>query len=620
MTPRADTTTGPVDVDDTAEPVAEPQQSSQQQEPSRTRTRTWLIVAVVVGFLIQAGWRIYLSRNLITPAAHADEDGYLLAARALAGGPGGSTTENGAFRRMGYPMLIAPVYWFVKDAFQVYRGVLLLNALLNALVFPLAFVFARRVLDLPRRTAYAAAFVAALLPAVVFYSEFAMTDAVLAPIALGWLVLLHRWLVATTVRGKLIGALGSGAVAGFFYVVHVRGTMVVLAHVLLLGALFLLRSKAAANITWRLAAGSLVAAGVVTQLDRVLKLAVGDAITSIGNSPKSQTIGAVTTLHGFIRMTGGASGQLWYLCVATFGIGAVAVVASALPLLNVQQRWRDLREELNLDVLGARRIVITAVLATTLLIALGSSAALPPGDARINYYAYPRYIHLLFPVWLLIGLYVLRVAKSARQILLLTGLAAGMTVVTAGVVKLRVGGKWGAFLAFDGPETSFLGWRWTSSGSTKPTGVAVAGFARIVGAVLFRRRLGLAVTIAGLGVVQLVMMPVIVQNVTVPMENMQYLSTTPKLVEEGYLKPGDVVAYARRQEGYYYQYNVAREVNWTALLLFDQTKEPVPAEAGFVIAPWHPTNKKLSHWDGTQYGFSEVVADKDHHWALWKRI
>src|SRR5262245_51361489 len=182
--------------------------------PSRSRARTWVLVAIVVGYLLHVGWRIYLSRNMITPAAHADEDGYLIAARALTGGPGGITTENEAFRRMGYPMLISPVYWFTTDAFNVYRGVLILNAFLNALVFPLCFLFARRVLDLSRRAAIIGALVAATLPAVVFYSEFAMTDAVLAPIALGWLILAHQWISSATTRGRLIGALGSGAVAG----------------------------------------------------------------------------------------------------------------------------------------------------------------------------------------------------------------------------------------------------------------------------------------------------------------------------------------------------------------------------------------------------------------------
>jgi hypothetical protein len=115
-------------------------------------------------------------------------------------------------------------------------------------------------------------------------------------------------------------------------------------------------------------------------------------------------------------------------------------------------------------------------------------------------------------------------------------------------------------------------------------------------------------------------MPYIVEHVTVPMEASQYSPKSPRLVAQGYLHKGDVVAYARRQDVYYSQYNMAREVNWTALLLFDQQKnQPVPPQANVVIGPYQPTKKKLTTWDGTQYGFRLVVVDPVNHWALWRR-
>jgi hypothetical protein len=54
--------------------------------------------------------------------------------------------------------------------------VLVINAAISALLMPLAYVTGRR-LGLVRPAAYAVAAVAALLPAGLFYSEFAMTDA-----------------------------------------------------------------------------------------------------------------------------------------------------------------------------------------------------------------------------------------------------------------------------------------------------------------------------------------------------------------------------------------------------------------------------------------------------------
>jgi len=188
----------------------------------------WVAIAVIVGYLLQVGWRVWLSRHLDVPAAHADEDGYLVAARVLAGGAGGQTTDNQTFLRMGYPMLISPVYWFTNDAFVVYRSVLVINAVINALVFPLLYLYARRVLVLSPRVALGAAFVAGAMPAVVFYSQFALTDSVLSTMVIAWLVLAHFWLAGETARVRVFGALGSGAVAGLLFVTHIRGLMVVL--------------------------------------------------------------------------------------------------------------------------------------------------------------------------------------------------------------------------------------------------------------------------------------------------------------------------------------------------------------------------------------------------------
>ena len=88
-----------------------------------------------LGWLIQAGLRMWFSRGQVTPLANPDESAYLIAARVLAGGPGvdfsGSTLYQG-----GYPLLIAPVYWFTKNPVSVYHAVLAINAVISALVMP----------------------------------------------------------------------------------------------------------------------------------------------------------------------------------------------------------------------------------------------------------------------------------------------------------------------------------------------------------------------------------------------------------------------------------------------------------------------------------------------------
>ena len=73
------------------------------------RTRIMVIAGVVAAWVAVVGWRLWLVRDIITPAAHSDEDGYLLTARALAGGVGGATSDNPTFHRVGYSALLTPI-------------------------------------------------------------------------------------------------------------------------------------------------------------------------------------------------------------------------------------------------------------------------------------------------------------------------------------------------------------------------------------------------------------------------------------------------------------------------------------------------------------------------------
>ncbi|GAB3865952.1 hypothetical protein GCM10027610_117160 [Dactylosporangium cerinum] len=573
----------------------------------------WIVIAVIVGYLLQVGWRVWLSRHLNVPAAHADEDGYLVAGRVLAGGAGGETTDNETFRRMGYPMLISPVYWFTQDTFTVYRSVLVINAVLNALVFPLLYFYARRILVLPVRKALGAAFVAAAMPAVVFYSQFALTDSVLATMVFAWLVLAHIWLAGTTARVRVLGALGSGAMAGLLFVTHIRGTMVVLVHVLLVITVLILRRSG-----WATTVAAIAGAGLVMTLDPILKAVSGDAIDSAGNSPTNTTINAITTLSGLGRMLGTADGQIWYLCVSTLGLGAVGLIAAVLPLT----RLRALRAELSDTASAARRIIITATLFTTLLIALSSSAALPPGDNRINYYAYARYIHLLFPLWLLIGLTALLAVKNRRQAVVLGGSAAGLILFTGAVVSIRTRlHGWGRFLNFDSPELSFMGWRWDHISVTRPTILALIALAGIVALLQLRPRWGLTAALTAVGLVVAANMVVATEKISLPMEVNQYRPGTPLIVREGYVHEGDRVAFAKQQAVWFVQYNHMREIYWTPLLIWDQTVDPTPpSDANVVIAPYDPPEQaKLETWDGQRYGFRLVVVDRNQQWAVWRK-
>ncbi|GAA1801735.1 hypothetical protein GCM10009835_20450 [Planosporangium flavigriseum] len=560
----------------------------------------------MVGFLLNVAWRLWLVRDIQVPAAHADEDGYLIAARVLAGGPGGYSTENTEFRRVGYPVLLAPVYWFTSDPFQVYRGAQLINALINSLTFPLAYLFARRVFGQPRNWSLALGMLVASMPAVAFYSQYAMTDAVLVTFALAWLLLLHTWLTATTVRGRVLAALGASAVAGAVYVLHVRGTMVVVMHLVALVAFAVLR-----RTSWWLTIVAAAMTAVAASGNTVLQNVLGDAIITEGNSPRSQMMAAFTTLDGAVRTVARAFGQLWYLAVGTWGLGAIGLVALVLAVWPV----RDLRRRLGERIEGGRLLILLTTLVATALIAVASSASLPTNDHRINYHAYPRYIHFLFPVWLMAGVVALRVADRRRLRVLALG-AAGMTLFSAGVVYLRLQfTKAWLFLPFDMPETTLLSWQWDAIRVAQPTIVGLV----LLGLLVFTLPRSRTVAIAMVGIVALhaAVMVASVEKITKPMTVDQYRADTPQMVRDAHLRPGDVVTVST-ETLWYFRWNVMREVYWDRIYVFNSVTEAPQDEANIVIGPYGNTGRHAHNWvGGPEYRL--VVVDQYHHWAVWRK-
>lgn len=111
-----------------------------------------LPLLVVAGGLTQVAVRLLLARWQGRPAAYPDEAGYLLAARWLAGGPGGDLSGS-TFYQGGYPLLLIPAFWLSHDPATCYRIAIGIGALVGATVFPLGYVALRR-MDLARAVAY----------------------------------------------------------------------------------------------------------------------------------------------------------------------------------------------------------------------------------------------------------------------------------------------------------------------------------------------------------------------------------------------------------------------------------------------------------------------------------
>ncbi|MEH0844409.1 hypothetical protein V6U81_18675 [Micromonospora sp. CPCC 205711] len=567
-------------------------------EPRRRSgpSRRLVVVLLVLGYLASVAWRVWLSHSVVVPIAHTDEDSYLNAARVFAGGPGGFSSENGALRRAGYQLLISPAF-LGEHSFTVSYGLVrVINALVNSALLPLAYLLGTRVLAMPRGRALAVAAVAATMPATIFYSLMALTDSVLAALTVAWILLLALWLRRPE---RMLAAFGATAAAGAYYLIHVRGVVILAVHV---GVVLVWAVRR--RLGWRPLAVALATVAAAVVGNQVLIALLGDKLLLAGASPGGSTVDALLSAKGAGFVLASLTTQLWYVLTITCGMAALGWF-SAVRLITRR------------SVDPARRWMAVAALAATLGVALGCALILVGVPSASRDAVYARYIHAFAPLWLVFGL---AVVFAARRRALLTGwlAAAALTAAGGGFVAWRVAleqrhGSPLRYGVFAAPDLMAMTAGWAGIRPLLGTAIALVGGTAIV--LLCRLRWGwqpvLALAVAG----NLVMMGLLTVRVLHPYSVL--LKPSPSLTSLG-LRDGERVA---TSTAYHLgiRLNHEHEITWTAVPNFVSVP---PASAQVVIARWYPDPKDERHrwdWNGTKYGFHRVGGNAEQHWALWRR-
>jgi hypothetical protein len=585
---------------------------------ARRAARRWALL-LAAGWLVQAGLRAWFSRGQTVPLANPDESAYLIAARVLAGGP---TTDfsYSTLYQAGYPLLITPVYWFTSNAVTVYHAVLLINAAVSALLMPLAYVAGRR-LGLHRPAAYAVAAVTALLPAGVFYSEYAMTDAIYPVLVLAWLLAVHSWLTARSVRGQYLAAAGSALLAGYAYAVHSRGTVIVIGYVAV-GALVAWR-RLAPRRTVPVAAVALAAsAGAGWLLDRYLSSTMYPEGTRDLSAQMATTLHSV---HGAINVFEMAAGQMWRLVLDSWGLAGIGLFA-ALAVIARPRFRADLR------IMAAVAVAVTLVTAAT------APAALPADQSQT--WASGRYLDGMIVTFFLVGAVVLLRARP-RFVLICAAATAALAALSAIFVSVYAGSSLptGSFpTGFNFGEPAVLTQDWTSASVLVATAVALVLLAVWVAVALGARRwravvLGVPVSralrglaVAGLAAVSLVAVTQMTSHVSQANTPAQAQSTTGFVAATG-LKPGDQIAVAftvgtnnipATDVPYYLWAPQAFEVSWTELEFFNPAQPP-PAGINVVETGWPSGKPASASWPNHPAGWRIVASDQSAGWVAWRR-
>jgi hypothetical protein len=583
----------------------------------RRVARRWALL-VAAGWLAEFGLRVWFSRGQSVPLANPDESAYLIAARVLAGGPATDFSYSTLYQG-GYPLLITPVYWFTSNAVIVYHSVLVINAAISALLMPLAYVAGRR-LGLARPAAYVVAAVTALLPAGLFYSEYAMTDAIYPVLVLAWLLTVHTWLTARSARGQYAAAAGSALLAGYAYAVHSRGAVVVLGYVAV-GVLVAWR-RLAPRRTAAVAALALVAsADAGWLLDRYLSSTMYPEGTRNLSAQMASTLHSV---HGAINVFEMAAGQMWRLVLDSWGLAGIGLFA-ALAVIARPRFRADLR------IMAALSVAVTLITAAT------APAALPPTQSQT--WASGRYLDSLIVTFFIVGAVVLLRARP-RFILICAGSTAVLTALAAIIVSVYAGSSLPTHsfpTGFNFGEPAVLTQNWNSASVWLATAVALGLLAVWVALALAARRWTAVVVrgvrvsralralgVAGLAAVSLVAVTQMTSHVSRAATPAQAQSTTGFVAATG-LKPGDQIAVAftvgsgvaATDVPYWLWAPQAFEVSWTELEFFNPAQAP-PAGVNVVETGWPAGKPASASWPQAPAGW-RIVASNQAGWVAWRK-
>ncbi|MGV9306106.1 ArnT family glycosyltransferase [Nonomuraea sp. NPDC003727] len=603
--------------------------------------------ALAAGWLVQAVLRAALGFQHAAPLLIPDESGYLLAARLLSGGAPSDLSWR-TFYQGGYALLIAPAYWISDDAHTVYRLVVVVNALIGAGLVLLAYAAFRRI-GLPRGTAYLLAHVTALVPSAVYYAQFALTDAVLPVIVLGWLLLLHAWLSG---GGRPYGV-AAGATIAFASSTHARGLVLLLVHACLLAFVVVRHRRTVGRGSWLPVSVTAGVAGAGWALNAWVR----SQIYPSGVAPLGQWLTTrLSTLDGLAWTLSVAAGQLWHTVVATGGLAGAGLVALAALVLRRggPSGGRPARigspggpstgHPAPFGSLGgpsgspggpsaghpappsgssggpaADRMVAGTTLAAVAGIALATSAALP-SEGTVANLAYGRYLACLTPVLLVAGLAVL--ARARRAAAARAALATGvLTLLAMAVVRLHAGDRLSRdfFGMFDFPEICFLTWNWDSLSLGQATVTAVLALTVAVLVTTLVRRTTALVLIAGVCVAaELAIAGVTVSKVTAPWGRILAFATD--LTPAG-LRAGDRVGmdYA----GVHWRIWVSQAYQVPARLVPIDPDHPewLPADVSLVVMPWPVGTDIRRTWPAAPPGWWPITGNRNHtgDWVAWRR-
>jgi hypothetical protein len=187
------------------------------EQPRDAGTERWLLLGTALLLIV----RLALELPRPGPVFVSDEIGYLTNARVLSGGIGADLLTT-SFYRGGYSTVLAPAVALTDDPELGYRLALAVNVALAASVFPLLYLLLTRCLGVRARSAVGPAFAAACYPALTPTSGLALSENLLFPLVVVWLLCFGEAVMASEERRRALWLAGASLSATALWATHGR--------------------------------------------------------------------------------------------------------------------------------------------------------------------------------------------------------------------------------------------------------------------------------------------------------------------------------------------------------------------------------------------------------------
>ena len=275
-------------------------------------------ISLCAAFVVLVAWRAGLAVQMKGPSIVADEAGYLLQGRYLASaGPTGSM--NGAtYYHFGSSLVFIPAHLLASTPAAIFRGVVVTNALLLGLLFPLYYVAGRSLFGLTKARAAVAATVVSLYPPYVLHAGIAWAESLFIALFAVLAVCLTKLNETRTVAW----CTATGTTVGLLYMAHPRALVLAPMWVVGVSALGLWRW-----LPRRAAAAGAVATVLLALVTRVVADALRFQIWGADRrSPEGWLLRRLLTPANWDDAVLQAVGQVWYLAAATMGLAVLGAM------------------------------------------------------------------------------------------------------------------------------------------------------------------------------------------------------------------------------------------------------------------------------------------------------